>query len=178
MLVFMRDNYKEMLLDRVMYDIKQVSTNIYYADLLIDQQVKRGKDFNLVISLFSAGGLALSLINLIFPVITSAVVAIMPIIKQYFNVYYMSDDNRSKLNELRISHHIYLRQLQNIFDKLFYDLISIEEAQLQYDKVTNDNSEKLSLISNLFGKIDKKLNDKAASKSDKYLNEIYNGNIQ
>nr|DAY10930.1 MAG TPA: SMODS and SLOG-associating 2TM effector domain family 4 [Caudoviricetes sp.] len=172
----MTDIYKEILLNRIYRDMKQVLTNTYYTSLLIDRQIYRSKIFNCVISICSVGGAALSLVNAYIPMATGILVGLSTMVKQFFPIFFMEPGEITKLNGLSAEYSIYFQRLQNVFGKLFAGKINVDEASHEYDILVSEYSEKQILMSKLFGSINKKLNALAAKKSDNYLNDIYNGN--
>lgn len=174
----MKEDYKEILLNRMWRDLKQITTNQYYADLLIDRQVYLSKIFNCVVSLLSVGGAALSLVNAYIPMATGVIVGCASIAKQFFPVFFMEASEISKLSDLKSDYTAYLQQLQNIYGKLLCDCISVEDAELLYNQITAKYSDKNTMISKMFGKTKKGLNDLAIKKSDNYLNEIYYENSE
>lgn len=172
----MEDQYKEILLSRIMHDMKQTSTNMYYCDLLIDRQIFSGKLFNTIVSVFSVGGAACTLINTTIPIATGILVGCASIAKQLFPVFFMESTDIAKLCDLRSDYSAYFYRLQNVFGKLHTGSIAPKQAEETYNELTKEYLDKNVQLSRLFGKINKKMNAKASTKSDEYLKEIYNGN--
>lgn len=166
---------KDYLLNRIWEEIKQSSTNVIYADLLIDKQITNSKIYNCCIALISSGGAIFSLVSLYIPVVTSILVAIVSIINQFHPIIFMKTDDLTKLCSLRTDYNIYFNKLQDLFCLANSGKITPEEAQKEFSCLTEENANKQTDISRLFGNIKRKLNIIAASKSDKYLNSIYNG---
>ncbi|WP_319505166.1 hypothetical protein [Bacteroides graminisolvens] len=169
----MEDDFKELLLNRIYRDMKQTTTDKYYASLLLDRQILVSKCFNCLVSVFSVGGAAFSLVDVIIPMATGMIVGIFTIVKQFFPVIFMEPNDITKLNSIMTDYVVYGHRLQNIFDKLFTGVLATDEASKQYDELTTLYADKQMMLSKLFGKIRKKMNAKAALKSDNYLNEIY-----
>ena len=170
----MESDFKELLLNRIYRDMKQATTDKYYATLLLDQQTSISKWFNCIISVLSVGGAALALLSAYIPMATGLVVGLSTIVKQFFPVLFMSPNDITKLNSVLTDYVEYSHRLQNIFDKLFTDILTTDEASKQYDELTTLYADKQMMLSKLFGKIKKKMNAKAANKSDNYLDEVYN----
>lgn len=169
----MEDDFKELLLNRIYRDMKQTTTDKYYASLLLDRQILVSKIFNCTISVVSVGGAAVSLLNVYIPMVTGIAVGVSAIAKQFSPVIFMEPNDITKLNSLMTDYAVYGHRLQNIFDKLFTSILSTDEASKQYDELTTFYADKQMMLSKLFGKINKKMNAEAALKSDNYLNEIY-----
>lgn len=172
------DTNKEILLNRIYYDIKQVSTNEYYSRLFMDKQVRRSKMCNCIIASLSVGGAALTLLNEYIPMITGIIVGITSIVKQISPAFLMDAKDIADLNNISLSLGTYRFKLQNIYDDLYSSSINVECARNLYGKVTNEYADKNTNLSKLFGRVDHKLNEKASKSSDDYLNEIYNSKVE
>jgi hypothetical protein len=160
---------KDYLLNRIWEEMKQINTNMYYAEVVMDKQTKRGKYKNFVIAVFSTGGAALSLVNILFPAIASVIVAGMAIVTQFFQF-----DDGDKLCRLHTDCTVYFNRLQDLFLLLNFDKIDAKKALARFDVLLESNAGRQTEIGRIFGKINKKTEVVAKQKSKTYLDRIYN----
>lgn len=153
--------------------MKQSSTNLYYSIMILDRHSRLARICNGFVAVLSIGGAALSLINEYIPMATGIIVGLVSITKSFFPVFFMEIEDIKKLSELTSSYRIFLQKLQNIFDELYSNEISEQDASKRYDSIVNEYSNNDVSMSLLFGKINKKIERIAAKRSDDYLNEIY-----
>jgi hypothetical protein len=165
---------QDVLLNQIWEDMKQTRTNVCYADLLIDKQNIRNKYFNITLAIFSTGGALMYFVSYYFPLIALIIIATISIVNEVSSFILMKNEDIAKLCNLRNKYVIYYNRLQELFNKLYFDKTSVEVAQRQFRSITDEYIDTQSEISRIFGKIDKKLGQIAADRSDEYLNKIYN----
>jgi hypothetical protein len=167
---------REFLLNRIWEEMKQANVNTIYAELTIDKQIIGSKKYNAIIAIFSSGGAILTLVDYIYPIATSIIVALVSIINQFFPLFILRTEDLTHLCQLHTDYNIYFNRLQDLFCLLNDDKTPAESAQTAFSKLTEDNATKRTDIGKIFGAINRKREKKAIEKSDNFLNTIYNGN--
>lgn len=165
---------RDILLNRIWVEMKQSNTNMYYAELMIDKQIYSSKLYNSAITVCSTGGALLGFISLYIPFASASVIAIVSIINQFHPVFFIKSEDLTQLCNLRTDYGIFFNRLQNIFALLNADRVPEEEAQNIFTDLIEENATKQTNLSRIFGKVNIKMQQEAALKSDNYLNSIYN----
>ena len=166
---------RETLLDRIWLEMKQASTNFFYAALLLDKE----KSWNVIYKTITT-----TIVSCIvwymskeeYAGLGAGFVTFLLSDTKWFRPFFLREpDELEKIRNLCTVYRIYFNQLQNIFDKLLSENINNNDAQATYSDIYEANALNQTDISIAFGKIDKKINKIAAKKSDDYLMKIYYG---
>lgn len=167
--------HEDIVLNSIWAEMRIAKTNVYYSEFIIDRHQKRNKIYLAFISCCSAGGALLSFFNLIYPTAACFILSIANIIKAIMPCLIMKTDDLSKLLSLSIKYELYFSKQKLLFDNLYFDKILVSKAERQFHNLYNENTINAENISKIYGKVDIELNNKAAQKSDTYLNNIYYG---
>lgn len=165
---------REVLLDKTWLEFKKALSIVEYGRLFIDKQSKKHKVYDVVIVLFSSGGIIGTLVSHYFPIVATGLIAVISLIKETSSLLFIKNEDVTKLSTLLIEYDKYACKVQDLFDSLNADKIKEDKAQQKYNKLYEDYSEKRIEISKLFGKIDKKLERQANAKVDNNLVQTYN----
>jgi len=176
---------RNFLLNRIFEETKQARVNTHYATELIDRQIISSKWFNVLVSLFSTTGAVGAAMNIWIhnfpafliwlPLISATFVALISIANQFYPIFFLKAEDMTKLINLHTSYLIYFNRLQDLFCLADSNLISVIEAQEKFKNLIEDNSMRVTDISRIFGKINKRIEKRATKKSDNYLEKIYHG---
>jgi hypothetical protein len=148
----------------------------------MDIQSKREKIYSGFVAIFSSGGGISAFINLfsdyyIFPIISlifTSLTVLIVILDKFYPLFLLNSYELQKLVKLYGKYSRYSDDLHNIFLLVRWEKVSPPEGQMKLTTLNDKNVMIKIDASNLFGTMDKKLNDIAAKRSDSYLNEIYN----
>ena len=166
---------RDVLLNRMFEDIKQILTNKYYTELFMDKQNCYARIRNAIIALSSVSGASLSPLTELAPVLACAVSGIMVLMSHYFSIFARDPQDVTKLIELRRYYEICQNDFENLYGKFHFNDIDINTAEKKYKSLYTRYADKNSLLSSILGKVNKKLNNIAIAKSETYLNRIYYG---
>jgi hypothetical protein len=164
----MKDLHREILKRRIWEEVKQSDTNIRYAERLIDKHTKLMKIQSILVIFISGGGALLSLVDMLFPLIASAIVAVGSIAAQYLKSYDTED-----MCKCHTECTIYLNHLQNLFSLVHLQQIDVEHATTQFTKLIEQSSALQTNVSKIFGVIDTKIEALAKKESAEYLRRVY-----
>lgn len=177
------ERMRTFLLNRIFEELKQANVNRYYAEELIDRQIVSSKWFNVLVSLFSTTGAVGAAMNIWvhdfpilltwLPLFSATFVALISIANQFYPIFFLKTEDLTKLINLHTSYLIYFNRLQDLFCLADSNEVDKIEAQIRFNKLIEDNSMRVTDISRIFGKINKRIEKKATDKSDKYLESIY-----
>lgn len=177
------ERMRTFLLNRIFEELKQANVNRYYAEELIDRQIISSKWFNVLVSLFSTTGAVGAAMNIwvhnfptlltLLPLFSATFVALISIANQFYPIFFLKTEDLTKLINLHTSYLIYFNRLQDLFCLADSNEVDKIEAQIRFNKLIEDNSMRVTDISRIFGKINKRIEKKATDKSDKYLESIY-----
>jgi hypothetical protein len=159
---------KDWLLNRIWEEMKQANTNMYYAEMVIDRQGKIAKYRDFAFVVFSAGGAGLFLVNVLFPVVASVIVAVVSMCMHYFRTY-----DVDRLCALHTESTVYFNRLQGLFTLLNFDEIDDKAALARFDALIEANAGNVAEISRVFGKINGRVAAKAQEKSSEFLKRVY-----
>ncbi|KAA6326419.1 hypothetical protein EZS27_024474 [termite gut metagenome] len=173
---------KKWLEYRVFQELKQSTTNTFYIELFVDRQNRREKIYSGIIALFSLFGFVSALISFFSNSVSLPIIGIVcttiswgtVIFNKFNNIFLLSADDATKLPRIYVHISKYSDELQNLLFQIRKEQINIIEGQEKLTELNVKNSGYKIEASTIFGKMDKKLNKKAADKSDNYLNPIYN----
>ena len=164
---------REKLLDRIWHEMKQSSTNFFYAELLLDKQKSDCIIYKAVITLV-VSGVTWYLSNEEYFGLGAGFVTYLLSDTKWLRPFFLKEPEEiEKIRGLCTDYRIYFNRLQNIFDKYSAGAISDNKAEVAYTEAFETNAANQTDISIAFGKINQKLNKKAALKSDEYLSKIY-----
>lgn len=166
---------REFILNRIFEELKQANVDRYYAEELIDRQIISSRLFNIIVALLSTTGAIGAFISAEFPVVSSIIIALISIANQFYPVFFLKTEDLTKLIRLHTEYNVHFNKLQDLFCLAHSNIINEIEAQNKLQKLTQDNASKQTDISRIFGRINKRIESKVVTKSDNYLNTIYNG---
>lgn len=162
------------LLNKIWMELKLSHSIVLYGRLFIDQQKKHNKIYDAIIIIFSSGGAIGTLLSNYFPIIATIIISILSLLKQTSSLILIKNEDIMKMNNLVGDYDKYFSQIQALFEQLKANKIDDEKAQRIYLKLYEGFSKERICISELYGKINKKLEHKAMQQSDQYLRQTYN----
>lgn len=166
---------REFVLERIWYEVRQANINKYYAEELIDKQIMNTKLYNCVIAAFSTTGAAGAVLSLYVPLAASIIVSLLSILNHFYPLFFMKTEDITKLCDLKTDYTTYCNKLENLFCLAHDDTKKIPANELQeiYTKLAEDYSTKKTSIAKIFGKMNKKILEKATKRCVDYLTEVY-----
>jgi len=174
-------NQAEILRSKIWIQMKQIKTDYYYSQMLIDCENTKNKLYQSFITLLGgATGFAIKFYLNVFledaiPFFLAFVGYLLSNTDKFkLSYFFMDKEKIQKLKESIAENSNQFDMIQSIFDSIKKDNSNYLRYNDKYTLINKDIFNTQQTISDIFGKINKPRNEKAKEKCIKYLSELYN----
>lgn len=162
------------LRNRIWSELTQSKHNVEFASAYSDGQRSRIRFFNLVILVFSTGGIMGWKIWDSLPLVACVIIASASLLRLIQPQLIMDDKLLKKLDDVHRFYVDYFNQLEQLWLDFEADRISNEDAQTRFYNLKNLESDINSIVSEVIRNKPKRIVKKCKVNSDTYFKQIFN----
>lgn len=162
--------------DRIWNELAQAKHNVEFSALYCDEQRKFIKWFNIVILIFSTGGVMGWKVWDDIPLIACLVISTVSLLRLLQPQLIMSDKQLIILDQIHIFYCNYYNQLEKLWYEYEDKRINDSDATTEFFKIKNSETEIGIKVSDCIRRKPGYLVNKAKKYSDEYFTRVFNLN--
>lgn len=159
--------------NKIWEEIKQAYANVLCLQWYTDKQRKYERWYNMFIALVASGGTFGYLINSIFPLVSSGVIAFVAVAKSLFPYFLQPERELCILDGLMDFYSKYMIDMEALLYNSDKEKLSEEETFDHMYRLKSEETVKQSSMNKLVRSIPKKRHQRFIEEADKYIKRVY-----